>query len=315
MQQRVALSHASSLAAEAILEKLADSSIETDALVLLDVAERAGRRLAFRKTRLSSVDQSDFDFSQCALVLLAEGDAEIVARAESEGCFVASHALPEDIPAVFGGATETPEIPFNSNRVRLAGPALSSLAPALLELNRLSPMAQVNTVLLQSAEFHGKAGVDELASQTINLLNSREVKPAVFPLQIAFNLLAEISDPHFAGDLARILGNNSCFFSLQSINVPVFHGFAAAVQIRFDAATPIEDCIARLQGLENLAITSQPASPISDCNQSFSCVISHLEQAPGQPSQVQFWMLADPLRYGLATNYMHVTEFLLKSFL
>ena len=179
-----------------------------------------------------------------------------------------------------------------------------------ITLKDMAGELQVSSAYLSALE-HGKRGRPTwfMVHRIIGFFN------VIWDEAEELQRLAEISDPLYADDLARILGNSSCFFSLQSINVPVFHGFAAAVQIRFDAATRIEDCVARLQGLEKLVISSQPASPISDCNQSFSCVISHLEQAPDQPSYVQFWMLADPLRYGLATNYMHVTEFLLKSFL
>jgi aspartate-semialdehyde dehydrogenase len=67
--------------------------------------------------------------------------------------------------------------------------------------------------------------------------------------------------------------------------------------------------------VDKVIVKKQPISVISDCKQSFSCVISHLEQAPNQPSMLQFWMIADPMRYGLANNYGKVTEFLLKSFL
>ncbi len=315
MEQRIALSHASSLVAEAILEKLAASSIPTDALVLLDDSRRLGKRLGFRDTHLACADQRDYDFSQAALLLLTEDDAALAAQAEAEGCFVAGHAIAGDLPAAFADSNRAPEVAFNATRLRLAGPALSCLLPALVALNNRCQLTQLNTVLLLSAEFRGKAGIDELATQTINLLNSREAIPAVFPQQIAFNLLAETADRRFSADLARILGNNSYSFTQQSVNVPVFHGFAAAMQLQFGASIGLEDCIACLQGLENVTITNQPASLVSDCNQSFSCVISHLEQTPDQPSCVHFWMLADPLRYGLATNYMHVTEFLLKSFL
>ena len=42
------------------------------------------------------------------------------------------------------------------------------------------PIEHLNVTLLRSAEFHGKAGVDELATQTLNLLNARTVTPSVF---------------------------------------------------------------------------------------------------------------------------------------
>jgi aspartate-semialdehyde dehydrogenase len=111
------------------------------------------------------------------------------------------------------------------------------------------------------------------------------------------------------------LGNSSCSIALQTVNVPLFHGFAAAVQVGFDAEVLLKDCKRRLSAIDNLTIKDSDSSPISDCNQSFGCVISHLQQSSNQPSNLQFWMVADPMRYGLANNYVNVADFLLKSFL
>jgi aspartate-semialdehyde dehydrogenase len=157
--------------------------------------------------------------------------------------------------------------------------------------------------------------VDELASQTVNLLNSRAAEPSVFEQQIAFNLLPDIVDPLIEGDLRQIMGNSSYNMALQSVNVPVFHGLVAAVQLRFESSVSIGDCQGRLEALDGVIVKKGSASPISDCNQSFSCVMSGLEQSPDQASSLQFWMISDPMRYGLANNYVNVTDFLLKSFL
>jgi aspartate-semialdehyde dehydrogenase len=179
----------------------------------------------------------------------------------------------------------------------------------------MQSIAQLNITLIRSAEFQGKPGVDELASQTVNLLNAREVSPSVFPEQIAFNVLPEASDSRLSSDLTRFLGTISYPPVLQTLNVPIFHGFAAAVQLRFASEVALEDCRKLLESVDNLVLKKGPSSPISDCNQSFSGVISQLEQSPDHPASLQFWMIADPMRYGLANNFVNVTEFLLKSFL
>jgi aspartate-semialdehyde dehydrogenase len=316
MEHVIALSHASGIVAEAILEKLPESGITPDSLVLLDHDSNVGKRLPFADGYLSLQDQYKFDLSSCALLLMPEADAEMESLALSQGCLLLSHALEGDSPPLFvaqGGPQ--PELAYTQTSLRLAGAELSSLLPVLLELDRVAPIEHINITLLRSAEFHGKAGVDELASQTINLLNTRAVEPVVYAQQIAFNLLPETTDSLIESDLRQFLGNNSYSVALQTANVPIFHGLAAAVQLRFASNISLEGCKSRLAGLANMAVKNGPVSPISDCNQSFSCVISQLEQAPNQPSCLQFWMITDPMRYGLANNYVNVTGFLLKSFL
>ena len=316
MGHRVALSHASGLAAEAILERLSESGITSDSLVLLDSESNVGKRLPFGGSYLNIQDQNQFDFTSCALLLMPEADPELESVALEQGCLLLGHALDSDSPALFmGNDGAQPEIPYTQSRLRLPGAEVSCLLPILLELDRLEKIEHLNVTFLRSAEFHGKAGVDELASQTVNLLNSRAVEPSVYTQQIAFNLLPDSIEPKIENDIRHFLGNNSYSIALQSINVPVFHGLVAAVQLGFASGISFDDLEQRLGGLDKVTVTKASAGPISDSNQSFSCTISHLEQAPNQPSNVQFWMITDPLRYGLANNYVNVTDFLLKSFL
>ena len=316
MEHRVALSHASGLAAEAILERLSESGITSDSLVLLDNELNVGKRLPFGGSYLALQDQNQFDFSSCALLLMPEADPELETVALEQGCLLLGHALESESPALFMGNDGTqPEIPYTQSRLRLPGAEVSSLLPILLELDRLEKIEHLNVTFLRSVEFHGKAGVDELASQTVNLLNSRTVEPSVYTQQIAFNLLPDSIGPNVESDIRHFLGNNSYSIALQSVNVPVFHGLVVAVQLRFASGISLDDLERRLGGLDKVTVVKASASPISDSNQSFSCTISHLEQAPNQPSNIQFWMITDPLRYGLANNYVNVTDFLLKSFL
>ncbi|TNF90744.1 MAG: hypothetical protein JSU67_08685 [Gammaproteobacteria bacterium] len=316
MEHRIAISHASGIAAEAILEKLPESGIKPDSVFLLDREVNVGKRLAFADGHIGLEAQHEFDFSRCALLLMPEPDAELESAALSQGCMLVSHAIESQTPPLFMTNADTdPGISYSDTRLRLAGPELSCLLPVLLELNRLQPIEQLNLTLVRSAEFRGKPGVDELASQTINLLNAREAVASVFPEQIAFNFFPEAVDVRLQTDLNQFLGNISYSTMLQTLNVPVFHGFAAGVQLRFAAEVAFEACHKLLMSLENVDVKKASSGPISDCNQSFSCVLSHLEQAREQPSSLQFWMIADPMRYGLANNYVNVVDFLLKSFL
>ena len=316
MAHRIALSHATSIAAEAILEKLSGSGISPDSLVLLDHQANIGKRIAYDGSHLGLQDQQQHDLTECELILMPQADAELEASALQQGCLLLSHAIEDPRPPVFiTAASDEPSVSYSETQLRLAGPELACLLPALTELDKYAGISQLNVTLLRSSEFRGKAGVDELASQTVNLLNAKAVEPRVYSQQIAFNLLPEATSSQLESDLRYCLGNSSYLPVLQTVNVPLFHGFAAAVQIGFDSEVRKEECEALLSALDNMTVKNTDSSLISDCNQSFTCVISHLYQAPDRPSNLQFWMIADPMRYGLANNYVNVSDFLLKSFL
>jgi aspartate-semialdehyde dehydrogenase len=316
MTHRIALSHASSVAAEAILEKLPESGITPDSLVLLDHESNAGKRIPFGGSHLALLDQQQYDLSDCAVLLMPQADAELQARALQQGCLLLSHAIEDSRAPVFvSSVSEAPAVSYSETQLRLAGPELACLWPSLVELDKLAGIARLQVTLMRSTEFRGKAGIDELASQTVNLLNGRAADTGVYTQQIAFNLLPEMTAPQLEDDFRHCLGNSSLALSLQTVTVPLFHGFAAAVQIVFTSDIKQSDCEKCLSALENVLIKNTDSSPISDCNQSFDSVISHMHQAGNQPSNLQFWMIADPMRYGLANNYVNVADFLLKSFL
>lgn len=315
MEHIVALSHASGLESEAILEKLAESGVTPDSLVLLDEESKAGSRHAFAGTYVKSVSQKDFDFAGCAILLMPEFDRELEQKAISKGCLLVSHVIDRDSPAILCSAQQQLEISYSETALRLTGGELSCLLPALIELDRLCPIHRVNATLMRSAEFYGKRGVDELASQTVNLLNGRKADSVIFSDQIAFNLLPQPADALITSDLAGFLGKSSYSSQLQIINAALFHGFVGSIQLEFESDVVLEDCIQRLSGLDNMIVKNTPANAISDCNQSFSCVVNLLEQSPDQSSSLRFWIIADPMRYGLANNYVNVSDFLLKSFL
>ena len=316
MSQRIGLSHASGLVAEAILEKLPESGISPDSLVLLDQASNAGKRIAYAGKHLGLVDQQQFDLSSCALLLLTQADAALEAAAVEQGCLLLSHAIDDERAPLFVAAGfDEPNLAYSETRLRLAGPELACLLPVLAALERHAGISRIQVTLLRSVEFHDRPGVNELASQTVNLLNSRAIENRVYAQQIAFNLIPEITHSALTADFRHYLGNSSYPLTLQTVNVPLFHGFAAAVQLGLDSSASLQSCRELLSGIEGVTLHAGSASPVSDCNASFGCAISHLEQVPDQPPNLQFWMVADPMRYGLANNYVNVVDFLLKSFL
>ena len=136
MTHQIALSHASSVAAEAILEKLPESGIASDSLVLLDHQSNIGKRIAFGGSHLALLDQQQYDFSNCALLMMPEADPELEASVLQQGCLLVSHAIADQRAPVFIGAggigdSDRPSISYSETQLRLAGPELSCLLPAL----------------------------------------------------------------------------------------------------------------------------------------------------------------------------------------
>lgn len=315
-QGRIAITHANESLAEAILEKLAESGIASDSVVLLGDESKVGVKLAFGGSYLAVEDQHEFDYSECSLVLLTQRDDQLASKLESQSALVLSHVHGDGQGLIYAESNNTElDISYTQQNIQLVSAEIACLLGVLPALHAHTAISTINTTFLRSVESKGKAGVDELAGQTVELLNGRDITPAVYPLQIAFNIIPAKPIPYFNDDLARLLGDDSIECAHQIIDVPVFHGLGVAVQLCFQSKVDLKECEKILKKLDNVIYKTATSSPITDCNQSFNCTISGLEQSENQPNRIQFWLVADPLRYGLTTNYVNVVDILLKSFL
>jgi aspartate-semialdehyde dehydrogenase len=315
-QTQVALTHAGSVASEAILERLPESGLTSDSLVLLGDESSIGTRLAYADSYLEVQDPADYGFSDCALVLMPEYDPVIEEKLSSLDTLLVSHAIESDHPVVFAASPDTEiNVSYTQASVRVAGPELSCLLGVLPTLHKNYGITGINLVFLQSAESRGKAAIDELAGQAVALLNGREAESTVYPMQIAFNTHPVQKLPKLDADLASVLGNSEICCIHQFVDVPVFHGLTASVQLTFASEVNLDSCQKILNDIAGVQLKEFDASPITDCKQSFSCVINRIEQGQQTAKSLQFWMIADSMRYGLASNYVNVSDILLKSFL
>ena len=82
--------------------------------------------------------------------------------------------------------------------------------------------------------YAGKEAIEELASQTAELLNGRSAKAAVYPKQIAFNVLPQIDvfqengytkeEMKMVWETRKIMGDDSIMVNPTTVRVPVFYG-------------------------------------------------------------------------------------------
>lgn len=166
-----------------------------------------------------------------------------------------------------------------------------------------------------------QAGVDELESQTANLLSFREIAREVFDAQVAFNLLARYgpeSKPRLADvreaiarDVVSYLAGRIPIPAIQLLQAPVFYGyaFAAYADLGAGAAEKSPDAIAAsFASLGAKVAAADDPSPdnVSVAGESeihFGRVSSDANIAGG----IWIWGVADHLRLA-ATNAVRIAE-------
>lgn len=123
--------------------------------------------------------------------------------------------------------------------------ASTATATLALALGKIS-LKQLALVHFQPVSEAGRAGIEELESQTGQLLSFQGVGQSVFDAQVAFNLLDRFgaaSSQKLAGVAARIrsevlacLGSSRAMPSIQVLHAPVFYGAAFSVFAELDSA-------------------------------------------------------------------------------
>ena len=316
MTHKLAITHASGLLAEAILERLPESGLTPDSVVLLDDEHNLGKRISYAGKQLICQDQNGFDFSEVDIVFLLEDDNQLADNLQQQNPIVVSHLdLDQSAPVYLAESSGELDLPYHQKIVRLLDAESSCLIDILMTLQKQNSLQSINVTSLRGADFYGRKAVNELASQTVSLLNGRGTDPSFYSDQIAFNVLPKSLAGHNEISVVHCLTEFDGDFSYQIVDVPVLHGLTLSIELQFAKEYTKEQVSADLAKLENLEISNDHISPVSDSNQSFSCILSHLYQDSEGTDKIRFWMVVDSLRYGLSKNYVNVAGFLLKSFL
>ena len=314
-QKKIAITHASSLLGEALLESMAASGIDSERVILLDRAEQAGNRLAFGATYLEVQDQLEFDYEDLVAVLLLEPDAELEDLLQHAECFVISHHGASDQTVFVNPQSASFSLPDAPCALRLPSAELSTLLLALQPIHDRYPLKNLNVVNILSAAFYGKTGVEELAGQTISLLNTQPVKSSVFPMQLAFNMFAPDSEQDLEQHLSAALQRDDLKCAVQQLLIPAFHGMAISVNLETSSAIKLQTLADELTQQPGLQLVDAEVSPLTHCMDCADIIINQLSQPQSDSNRLQFWIFADTVKNGLLQNYQKTIEVLLKAFL
>jgi aspartate-semialdehyde dehydrogenase len=187
---------------------------------------------------------------------------------------------------------------------------------------------QVEITTLQAVSGRGKEGVEELASQTVALLNMRPVEPKLFTKQIAFNLYPQIEPLESNGysgeemkiirELRRLLGEQELSIHVTAVRVPVFHGHSAAVRVVLRHPFSVAQAAALLGKSASIAMLedpNDPPTPVTEAAGKDVVWLGRLRQDLDDPHALGFWIVTDNLRKGGALNVVEAAEIVKKGYL
>ncbi|MBM3813480.1 MAG: hypothetical protein FJW20_17800 [Acidimicrobiia bacterium] len=237
-----------------------------------------------------------------------------------------SYALEELPEARLRAPLAAPDSQAGGGRIHvIAHPAASVLAGFFYRLREKHTIVRAIAHVLEPASELGRAGVDELHQQTIQLLSFKKPVKKVFDAQSAFNLLARYGEesPHklqqaeqrIERHLATLLGpaGNIPMPSLRLVQAPVMHGHSFSVWVEMESAPDIEQMMESFTAPEyDVRGPDLDAPDIVGMAGQSGVAMGVGEADRNDRKAVWFWMVADNYRV-MAENALKVGQELLSA--
>ncbi len=334
----VAIAGATGAVGEALIEILEQRKFPVANLHLLASERSEGKQVRFRGKTLVVERLDRFDFSKVQIGLFSAGgsvSAEFAPQAAAAGCVVVdntSHFRYEpDIPLIVP-EVNAHRIAEYRNRNIIANPNCSTIqmVVALKPLHDAARITRINVATYQAVSGAGASAVRELAGQTADLLNAKEIKHGKMPKQIAFNAIPHIDvfqdngytkeEMKMVWETRKILEDEQIQVNPTCVRVPVFYGHSEAVHIETEkklTAAEARDLLRKASGVEVLDDPAHNGYPTAVTNGSGTDLVfvGRIREDISHPRGLDLWVVADNVRKGAALNSVQIAELLLKSLL
>ncbi|MBK7521174.1 MAG: aspartate-semialdehyde dehydrogenase [Gammaproteobacteria bacterium] len=334
----VAVVGATGAVGECMLQILAERRFPVGKVYALASERSIGRTVQFGRQELDVENLADFDFEKVQIGLFSPGasvSAIYAPRAADAGCVVIDNTsqfrYDDDIPLV------VPEVNAQAladyrNRNIIANPNCSTIQMlvALKPIYDAVGIERINVATYQAVSGTGKEALEELASQTANLLNGRPVESKVYPKQIAFNVLPQIDvfmdngytkeEMKMVWETRKIMGDPDIQVNPTCVRVPVFYGHSEAVHIETRDKISADQARSLLAAAPGVVVLDEHKpggypTPVGDASGKDAVFVGRIREDISHPRGLNLWVVSDNVRKGAALHSIQIAETLIQGFL
>jgi aspartate-semialdehyde dehydrogenase len=201
---------------------------------------------------------------------------------------------------------------------------------ALKPLHDVAGIERINVCTYQAVSGTGKEAIEELASQTAELLNGRPVKPSVYPRQIAFNVLPHIDvfqdngytkeEMKMVWETRKIMEAPDIQVNPTAVRVPVFYGHSEAVHIETREKLTAAQATSLLKKAPGVVVLDKREdggypTAVTEGAGHDPVYVGRIREDISHPRGLDLWVVADNVRKGAALNSIQIAEILVKEYL
>ena len=316
-----------------LIEVLEKKNFPISELFLVASSKSEGKKINYSGKEHTVIALEKFDFSKVKIAFFAAGSliAEKWAHIAAEKTIVIDNSkffrkdpeIPLIVPEV-----NSKELVHVKNKNIIAN-ANCSVIPLVVVLKPLHDLYHVKRIVVstyQSVSGAGKDAMDELASQTQEFFQNKELKSKYFTKQIAFNAIPHIDsfledgytkEEQKTNDEVKKILDNKIKITSTCVRIPVMVSHSLSVNVEFNKKYNLNE-------IKNVLSTSPGCKLVDehkdggyitpvDAENKFETFISRIREDKSQPNTINLWVVSDNLLKGAALNAVEIAESLLKN--
>jgi aspartate-semialdehyde dehydrogenase len=330
---RVAVVGATGAVGSTMLGVMRERSFRADEVVAFASERSTGRTIDHGDGELSVQALSPESIRGFDLALFSAGSGtseEWAPRFAEAGAVVIDNSsfwrMDPEVPLVV--AEVNPEA-LDSHRGIVANPNCTTMQMviALAPIERTAGLDRIVVSTYQSVSGTGQRAVEELHDQTVAILEAEQLDPpAVYPHQIAFNVLPQVErftegddytteERKVMAETRKILGRGDDLgISATCVRVPVYTGHSESVNVQTREPLTPDECRELLAEAPGVVVLDDPSHGIYplaiDVAGRDDVLVGRIRRDPSHERCLNLWVVGDNLRKGAATNAVQLAELL-----
>ncbi len=296
------------------------------------IVEVSGQEYRVEEAKPDAFEGVDIAFFSAGEAISRELAPEAVRRGavviDNSNAFRMDEGMPLVVPEVNPDA-------LDGHQGIIANPNCSTiqLVVALQPLQEAVGLKRVVVASYQAVSGAGKEAVDELAAQTLAILEGRDDYPrerfphggAKVQHQMAFNMVPQIDvltengyskeEMKIIRETRKIMGLPELKITSTTVRVPVFNGHSEAVNVEFEKALSPEEArelLRKAPGIVVIDDIDELAYPMpAQLDGRDEVFVGRIRADHSVEHGLNMWVVADNIRKGAATNSIQIAEALI----
>ncbi len=332
-EYNIAIAGVTGAVGKVFLSILEERGFPIKTLVGLASSRSVGKRFKFKGEEIEVKELGKDSFADVDIALFSAGASrskEFAEKAVESGAVVIDNSsafrMEDDVPLVVPEVN--PDDAFSHKGI-IANPNCSTIimAVAIKPIYDLSPIRRIVVSTYQSVSGAGARAILELEEQTKSIIcnSEKDIKPGVFPVQIAFNVIPHIDiflengytkeEMKMHNETRKIFNDSSINVTATTVRVPVFTSHSESINIETENKITIQQAADAIKKARGVVLYDDPGGLVYptplEVSEKDDVFVGRLREDYTIKNGINIWAVGDQLRKGAALNAIQIAELLI----